>query len=98
MLKFFTSSSTFLPSWKNASNCELPILVAEGTYVGELVNKWGVGLTVDSSSLDDLVNKIVMIKENSKIYNEFVLNCKKNKEKINITSYNDAFMKELKAL
>lgn len=78
--------------------CELPILVAEGTYVGELVNKWGVGLTVDSSSLDDLVNKIVMIKENSKIYNELVLNCKKNKEKINITSYNDAFMKELKAL
>ncbi len=78
--------------------CELPILVADGTYLGELVKKCGIGLTIDSNSLEDLTNKILLLKEDSNKYNEIVLNCKKNKEKINVELYNKKFMKMIKEI
>lgn len=34
--------------------CELPILAAKGTYLSELVEEWGVGLSVDCESVDEL--------------------------------------------
>lgn len=75
--------------------CELPILVSEGTYLGELVNTWGVGLTVDPYSLKDLVTKIKKIKEDKTTYNTIIQNCKKNKAKINIEAYNRLFLKKI---
>lgn len=76
--------------------CELPILVAEGTYLGELVERWGVGIKVNSNSLDDLVNKITLLKQDTKQYNNIILKCQENKEKINMHIYNKEFMKKLK--
>lgn len=78
--------------------CELPILVAQDTYLGEIVEKWGVGLTVDSTSLEDLIKKINLLKEDKELYQKLAENCKKNKEKININIYNNIFMGKLKQM
>lgn len=76
--------------------CELPILVSKGTYLAELVQSWGVGLTVESNSIDDLVDKMIKLKSDSKLYSKLVFNCKKNKEKMDLNIYNDKFIEKLK--
>jgi len=72
--------------------CELPILVSDGTYLSELVEKLGVGVKVDSTSLEDLIYKIELLNKNKKMYNEIVENCIKNKKKINMDIYNNKFL------
>ena len=78
--------------------CELPILVADGTYLGELVQKWGVGIKVDSNSLEDLIIKIKLLQQNKGIYNKIVKKCKENKNKIDIKKYNNVFIEKLRDL
>ena len=41
--------------------CGLPIIVAKGTYLAELVEKWGVGFAVDSTAPDDLCALLTML-------------------------------------
>lgn len=75
--------------------CELPILVSDGTYLGELVKEWNVGITVDPNSVQDLVKKIELLRDNKDFYNELVNGCIKNKENINMEIYNEKFMERL---
>lgn len=72
--------------------CELPIMVADNTYLGELVKEWGVGLTVNSKSLEDLKEKIKLLMDNKEVYDKIVDCCINNKEKINIDRYNMKFI------
>lgn len=75
--------------------CELPILVSSDTYLSEIVNKLNVGLSVKSDSVEDLVNKINLLKENEEIYSKIVENCKLNKIELNINKYNEIFLNKL---
>ena len=34
--------------------CEMPLIVAKGTYLEEVVNEWGVGVAVDHRSAEEL--------------------------------------------
>lgn len=76
--------------------CEIPILVAKDTFLAEEVERLGIGLAVDSKSLDDLVEKILMLQNNKLLYDKLVQNCKNNKEDINIDKYNMEFIKKIK--
>lgn len=60
--------------------CELPIIVAKGTYLEELVKSLGVGVSVSHKDNADLIDALKMLKENKDFYNEIVENCKKHKD------------------
>ena len=45
--------------------CHLPIIVAKKTYLSELVERWGVGVSVDHHNLKDLVEAISKLKNGS---------------------------------
>ncbi len=62
--------------------CELPIIVASGTYLSELVEKWGVGVSISHKSLQQLNNVIQKLRNDSKYYNSIVENCRKIKQNI----------------
>ena len=78
--------------------CELPIIVSKNTYLSELVTNMHVGVSVDSNSVEDLIEKINFLKNNKKEYTKIIDNCKKNKTSINIELYNNKFLEKLSRL
>lgn len=75
--------------------CEIPILVSDDTYLGELVNKWNVGVTVNSHLVEDLIKKIELLRDNKEYYNQLVNGCVANKDNINMEIYNKKFIERL---
>lgn len=55
--------------------CELPIIVAKGTYLEELVKKWGVGISVSHRDKTDLIKALTSLKDSKAIYEEISRNC-----------------------
>lgn len=55
--------------------CQLPIIVAKGTYLGELVNEWGVGIAVEHDKTEELVDTLKELKENNLFYQEISNAC-----------------------
>ena len=78
--------------------CEIPIIVAKGTYLSELVEEWGVGVSVNHKSVDELVEVITELKNNSEYYNNIVENCRKHKDYCDLDFYNDKLKERLKKL
>lgn len=72
--------------------CEIPIIVADGTYLGELVNKWGVGITVPYNDKEKLADMIYKLKEDKAFYNEIVMCCRRKKKELELGK----FMRELR--
>lgn len=78
--------------------CELPIIVSKGTHLSEIVNNLGVGIDVNSDSINDLVNVINKLKNNKGLYNKIVKNCRKEKKNINMKNYNYVFLKKIREI
>lgn len=55
--------------------CELPIIVAKGTYLAELVEKYGIGISVDHKSASDLVAALNELKK-PEVMNSIRENCR----------------------
>jgi succinoglycan biosynthesis protein ExoL len=75
--------------------CNLPIIVAKGTYLGELVEDMGVGVAVShkvSSELEEVLSK--MIKDKN-YYNSFVEACNNHKDILDIEMYNSKLSKRI---
>lgn len=68
--------------------CELPIIVADNTYVGDIVRDWGVGIPVIHNSQSSLDAAIEELKDGEKYY-KYVENCNLHKEEINLDRYNE---------
>lgn len=66
--------------------CELPIIVAKGTYLSELVEKYGVGISVSHKNSEELEKAIMQLKTDKEYYDLFVENCRNTKEKLLKTS------------
>lgn len=64
-----------------AAICKLPLLVAKGTYLAELVDQYNLGLAVSHNDKDDLVNALKRIKDDNAFRESLTKNC-------------DTFMKE----
>lgn len=75
--------------------CELPILVSDNTYLSEIVTDLNVGVSVKSDSVSDLIDKINMLKSDKKLYSEIVDNCKKSKNTIDMSIYNEDFLNKI---
>lgn len=70
--------------------CELPILVADNTYVGELVNEWGVGIPVVHDSQESIEKALLAFQDEAQ-YNKYVIECQKHKDYINLEKMNEKY-------
>lgn len=71
--------------------CELPIIVAEGTYASELVEQYGVGVSVSHKDKKDLEQVMLRMKDDLDYRRMFAEKCKEYKE----SQSNIATMKNL---
>ncbi len=69
--------------------CELPIIVAKGTYLSELVEKYGVGISVSHKNPEELEKAITQLKTDREYYDMLIENCRNAKEKLLKTSDED---------
>ena len=60
--------------------CELPIIVAKGTYLEELVHEWGVGVSVDHKDKSELVEALRKLMSDQAFYDGIVEGCRKQKD------------------
>lgn len=68
--------------------CELPIIVAKGTYLEEIVNDWGVGVAVDHKDPDELEAVLRKLSGDKEFYDSLVSNCRKHKNDADLKFYN----------
>lgn len=69
--------------------CCLPIIVAKNTYLETIVKDWGVGVSVDHHSVQDLVDVLTELKDNSELYNKIVSKCELHKQDVDLAPYNE---------
>lgn len=56
--------------------CEMPLIVSRGTYLGEQVESRGIGATVDCDDVDEIYSLICAIKDRGRLYQRMVDACK----------------------
>ena len=78
--------------------CELPIIAAKGTYLAELVEKMGVGVSVNHKDVSELINVLLKISNDKEYYNTLVKGCNRNKDSIDISKYNEELLDRIKKL
>lgn len=77
--------------------CELPILVADQTHVGNIVQEWHVGIPVAHDSQSAVDSALARL-ENIEEYNGFVRGCKLHKKELDLERYNNALVKRIEAI
>ena len=60
--------------------CGLPLIVAKGTYVGELVEEWGVGLAVNYDSEEELMHALQLLLNDRLVYEQCIRECIKHSD------------------
>lgn len=75
--------------------CELPIIVAQDTYLSEIVESEGIGISINHNNQKQLTDAIRRLANDIDYYNSFVNACNSVKEKINIKIYNDKLFERL---
>lgn len=55
--------------------CKLPILGSKGTYLGELIDEWGVGLTVSDTDVGELVEALKKLRDDTELRERIEKNC-----------------------
>ncbi len=60
--------------------CKLPIIVAKETYLEELVNEWGVGISVRHDKAEELVYALKELKENNLFYQKISIACEQKRK------------------
>jgi len=78
--------------------CELPIIVAKGTYLAELVEGMGVGVAVSHTDEKDLVNVLNRLSKDKDYYQSIVKNCETHKSKIDASCYNERLLNRVMSL
>ncbi|MDO4183257.1 MAG: glycosyltransferase [Coriobacteriia bacterium] len=62
--------------------CELPIVVAQGTFLADLVSTWGVGLSVPYDSAEKLKDALVSLRDDAGLVAKIKNNCRIKREEI----------------
>jgi glycosyltransferase involved in cell wall biosynthesis len=60
--------------------CGLPIIVSKNTYLSEIVNKWGIGVSVEHKNRDNLAQALEKLSKDQSYYNSIVANCVRIKD------------------
>ncbi len=77
--------------------CELPILVAKGTYLAKVVDDWGVGLAVDDKDRSTLVEAIEQLRDDRELYESLAENCRKHRADADLGRFNTALRERVLA-
>lgn len=77
---------------------EIPIIVANNTYLGELVNEWGTGVSINYDNEKELIEVLSKLKSKDEFYHGFVQNCKKKKAYIDVSMYINELCNKVKHL
>jgi len=75
--------------------CKLPIIVARGTYLSDMVEKWGIGFSVNHKNIDELCHALDQIASNENLRNEIEENCKRHTDECTADSYYHIFPERL---
>lgn len=78
--------------------CGLPLIVAKDTYVGELVESWGVGVTVPYDSEEALAAALVELSKFGSLYNNLSDAARKKAPEVELDRYLDGYIEELRML
>lgn len=63
-------------------HCGLPLIAARGTYLGEIVEKLGIGMTVDSNSPESIESALALMSERGPQYLQMCDACAHAKEEL----------------
>lgn len=72
--------------------CELPIIGAQDTYLGEIIQKHKIGITVDCNCLESYKTAIERLRTDTQFYQQIVYNCQKMK----VNCYSEKYSEQLK--
>ena len=72
--------------------CGLPIIVAKGTYLSEIVEKYQIGVSVDSDDIEQYTRAIMMLETDSRYYQTLVKNCNSIREECFAEVYNQKLL------
>lgn len=75
--------------------CELPIIVAKGTYLSEIVEKYGIGCSVSHKDPSDLICAIRNLMTDENFNSQIVNNCKLAKKMVDLEKYNDVLIQKI---
>lgn len=62
--------------------CEMPLIVAKGTYLQQLVESWGVGLAIDHTSTEALATVLSRLREDTALYAQICGNCRRQRQRL----------------
>ena len=66
--------------------CGLPIIVAKGTYLAEVVEKYSIGIAVSDKDTNELVDVLIKLRTDIDYYNNIQNYCKKANHVLNETA------------
>lgn len=75
--------------------CSLPIIVAKGTYLAELVDGMGVGVAVSHTDEKDLFVTLNKLSQDKDYHHSFVSNCEKYRGDINASRYDEKLLNRI---
>lgn len=70
--------------------CQLPLIVARGTYLSEVVEEWGVGVSVAHNNPEELAETLQRLRDDATLRECIANHCSAQVEKICGDSYNRA--------
>lgn len=62
--------------------CEMPLIVAKGTYLQQVVEDWGVGIAVDHTSTEELAAVLSQLRADTALYAQICTNCRRQKQRL----------------
>ena len=65
--------------------CSLPIIVSKNTYLAEMVEKYNVGIAIESTGKEMLIKLLSRLSSDTEYYQMFVDSCKKANLELNDT-------------
>lgn len=68
--------------------CEMPLIVAKNTFLSQIVDDWGVGVSVDHNDVEELKTVFMKFKEDPTYFKQFEAGYKAHKKDIDIRQYN----------
>ena len=76
-----------------ATLCEIPIIVADQTYLAEIVRDHKIGVAVGFNDKNALKRVLYKLKNDRSFYNSFVEGCRSSKSLVDMDYYNNLLLK-----
>lgn len=78
--------------------CEMPLIVAKNTYLAQIVDEWGVGVSVDHKSVAELTQVFAQLQNDLDMYERIVENCRQKKADVGLQRFNILLEKRIREL